>query len=203
MDMEEINLFYATENRSKLHNMVYRLRDYPIRVICPEDQNLHITIEENGKTAVENAILKASRYYEAVKMPTIAGDTGMTISGISEEDQPGLYVRRVHGRVLSDDEMIDYYADLAAKAEGPCYLHYFTGIALITGDGTFTMELKEIPLRLSPVPNKNRKHWGNPLDVITLLEDGRYINDLSDEERTALGKAGEDAFTEFIVNHLL
>ena len=61
MDMEEINLFYATENRSKLHNMVYRLRDYPIRVICPEDQNLHITIEENGKTAVENAILKASR----------------------------------------------------------------------------------------------------------------------------------------------
>lgn len=201
--MEEITLFYATNNKSKLHNMVYRLRDYPIKVICPEDRNLSIDVVENGKTAVENAILKASRYYEVVKMPTIAGDSGLTLSGVSEEEQPGLFVRRVQGKVLSDDEMIDYYATLAGKANGECYLHYFTGIALITRDGTFTTELKEVPLKLSPVPNKNRKHRGNPLDVITRLEDGRYFNELSDEERTALDKAGEDAFTEFIVSHLL
>lgn len=201
--MEEITLFYATNNKSKLHNMVYRLRDYPIKVICPEDRNLSIDVVENGKTAVENAILKASRYYEVVKMPTIAGDSGLTLSGVSEEEQPGLFVRRVQGKVLSDDEMIDYYAALAGKANGECYLHYFTGIALITRDGTFTTELKEVPLKLSPVPNKNRKHRGNPLDVITRLEDGRYFNELSDEERTALDKAGEDAFTEFIVSHLL
>lgn len=201
--MEEITLFYATNNKSKLHNMVYRLRDYPIKVVCPDDWNLHIDVAENGETAVENAILKATQYYEIVKMPTIAGDSGMTLSGVSKEEQPGLYVRRVHGKVLSDEEMIEYYANLAGKANGVCYLHYFTGIALINQDGTFTTELKEIPLKLSSVPNKNRKHRGNPLDVITLLEDGRYFNELSDKERTALDKAGEDAFTEFIVSHLL
>lgn len=201
--MEKVTLFYATNNKSKLHNMVYRLKDYPIQVVCPDDLNMHIDVAEDGETAVENALRKASAYFRAVKMPTIAGDSGMTLSGISNEEQPGLYVRRVHGKVLTDEEMIDYYAGLAEKANGACYLHYFTGIALITRDGTFTTELKEVPLKLSPLPNRNRKHRGNPLDVITQLEDGRYFNELSDEERTALDRAGEEAFTEFIVTHLL
>ena len=50
------------------------------------------------------------------------------------------------------------------------------------------MELKESPLKLSSVPNLNRKHRGNPLDVILLTEDGRYFYDLSDDERIELGK---------------
>ena len=29
---ESVTLFYATSNKSKLHNMYYRLRNYPIRV---------------------------------------------------------------------------------------------------------------------------------------------------------------------------
>lgn len=200
--METMTLFYATDNKSKLHNMYYRLRNYPVRVLCPEDLNLHIDIDENGKTAVENAIMKASRYFDLVKMPTIAGDSGATIEGLPPEDQPGLYVRRVNGKVLSDDEMIAYYSGLAQRAGRVCFVHYFTGIAMITGEGTFTKVLKEVPLKLSPIPNANRKHRGNPLDVITQLEDGRYFNELSDEERTALDQAGEAEFTDFIIRHL-
>lgn len=200
--MEEMTLFYATGNKSKLHNMYYRLKDYPIRVVCPDDLNVHINVEENGKTAVENALNKASAYYQTLKIPTIAGDSGVYIAGISPEDQPGLYVRRVNGNVLSDDEMIAYYAGLAGKAGRDYILQYFTGIALITEKGTFTHELKEIPLKLCSVPNTNRNHRGNPLDVVTMLEDGRYFNDLTDEERTGLDEAGEREFTDFIVSHL-
>lgn len=74
---------------------------------------------------------------------------------------------------------------------------------LVTNDGVFTKELKEVPLKLSPVPNANKRHRGNPLDVISLLEDGRFFNDLSDEERTSLDKTGEDDFTNFIIDKLL
>ena len=200
--MEETTLFYATGNKSKLHNMYYRLKDYPIRVVCPDDLNVHIDVEENGKTAVENALNKASAYYQILKIPTIAGDSGVYIDGISPEEQPGLYVRRVNGKVLSDDEMIAYYAGLAGKADRDCILQYFTGIALITEKGAYTQELKEGPLKLCPVPNTNRNHRGNPLDVVTMLEDGRYFNDLTDEERTGLDEAGEREFTDFIVSHL-
>lgn len=183
--------------------MYYRLRNYPIKIVCPDDLNIPIDIDENGETAVENALIKARAYFQVVNMPTIAGDSGMNIEGLPKEEQPGLYVRRVNGKTLSDDEMIAYYSNLAGRANRDCYIHYFTGIALITEKGTFTTELKEAPLKLSPIPNTNRTHRGNPLDVITLLEDGRYFNDLSDEERTALDKAGEEEFTDFIVRHLL
>ena len=133
--MKVIKLFYATNNKSKLHNMRFRLQNYPIEVLCPDDLNLHIEVEENGSTAVENALHKATEYYKKVQLPTIAGDSGVVLTGVAEEDQPGLFVRRVNGKVLTDDEMIDYYAGLARKTGKPCTLQYVTGIALITEDG--------------------------------------------------------------------
>ncbi len=196
------NLFYATGNKSKLHNMVYRLRDYPIRVLCPDDLGIHLGVEENGKTALENALLKARTYYEVVKMPVIAGDTGVRIEGLPAEKQPGLYVRRVNGKVLTDEEMIAHYTGLAGSAETECFLIYNTGIAMITEQGEFTTEFHDIPLKLVSVPNVNRKHNGNPLDVITQVEDGRYFNDLSDAEWTAMEADEEAKFTEFVVSHL-
>lgn len=182
--------------------MHYRLRNYPVRIICPDDLNIHLDVNENGSTAVENAVIKATEYFKVVNMPTIAGDSGMYIAGISEAEQPGLYVRRVNGKALSDDEMIDYYAKLAGKAESDCYIHYFTSIALASEKGTMTMELKDTPMKLSPVPNTNRTHRGNPLDVVTLIDDGRFFNELSDEERVALDEAGEQEFTKFILDNL-
>ena len=201
--MERIKLFYATNNKSKLHNMRFRLQNYPIDVLCPDDLNLHIEVEENGSTAVENALIKASAYYEAVQFPTIAGDSGVLLTGVAEEDQPGLFVRRVNGKVLTDDEMIDYYAGLARKNGKPCTLQYVTGIALITEDSVKTMELLDRPLQLCAEPNQNRKHKGNPLDVVTKTADGRYFNDLSDEERIVYDQQGEQQFTEFVVSNLL
>lgn len=160
-------------------------------------------VEESGSSAVENATLKAKAYSEKISCPVIAGDTGLTISGIAESEQPGLYVRRVNGATLTDDEMIEYYSGLAKKASQDCFLHYVTGVALITENGLFTTEIQDAPLKLSANPNANRRHRGNPLDVISQTPDGRYYNELSDEERIALEAEGEKKFTEFILSHML
>lgn len=201
--MESITLFYATTNKSKLHNMRYRLRNYPVQILCPDDLNLHLDVEESGHTAVENALIKATAYHQAVRLPTIAGDSGLYIDGLPSELQPGLCVRRVNGRVLTDDEMIDHYAALAQNAGGDCYLRYFTGIALITENNTLTKVLKEPLFKLSPIPNINRNHRGNPLDVLSITADGRFYNEYSDAERTALDQEGERDFTNFLISHLL
>lgn len=196
-------LFYATNNRSKLHNMEYRLRDYPIKVLCPADLKIHIEVEENGESVMENALLKARAYYDAVQMPVVAGDSGVFIDGLRPEEQPGLYARRVNGRALSDDEMIDRYIGIAKTLGKPSRLQYVTGVALITEAGEKTMELRDAPLFLAAKPNANRRHRGNPLDVVTMTEDGSYFNDLTDEQRTARDAAGERQFTHFIVENLL
>lgn len=99
--------------------------------------------------------------------------------------------------------MIDHYLGLAKKAGKPCTLQYVTGIALITPKGIKTMELPDRPLQLCTEPNKNRKHKGNPLDVVTKTAGGRYFNELTDKERVAYDRQGEQKFTEFVVNSLL
>ena len=201
--MKAFKLFYATNNKSKLHNMRFRLQNYPIEVLCPDDLNIHIEVDENGSTAVENALRKASAYFEIVQLPTVAADSGVALTGVAEEDQPGLFVRRVNGRVLTDDEMIEYYAGLSRKSGKLCTLQYVTGIALITADGIKTMELLDRPLQLCSEPNLNRNHKGNPLDVVTKTADGRYFNELTDDARIIYDQQGEAQFTEFVVHNLI
>lgn len=200
--MERINLLYATTNKSKLHNMRYRLRNYPVAVLSPEDMHIHLDIDECGSTAIENALIKAREYFKVAQIPTLAGDCGLYLEGISPRTQPGIYVRRVNGKTLTDEEMIAYYSEIARTAKSPCNLHYFTGLALITNRKTVTEEVFNTPLILSAEPNTEMTHSGNPLDVITKTLDGRFYNTLSDVERASYDEVAERAFTEFVVNNL-
>lgn len=148
-------------------------------------------------------LLRATSYYKVLNMPVIAGDSRLYIDGLSMEKQLGLYGRRVAGRVFTDGETIDYYASLAKSTVSDRFIHYFTGISLITSEGTFAKEIRDSPLKLSSISSPNRNRKKNPLDVISLVENGRYFHGLSDEERVASGKKGEQEFTDFIVRNVI
>ena len=195
-------LFYATNNPAKQRSMAFRLRGQPIRLITPAALNLHFMPEENGATAVENALHKAQLFYGMLRFPTVAGDSGMTLEGVDEAEQPGLYVRRAGGKTLSDEELLRRYAALAEKAAGPVYLQYYTGVALITEGGTFTTQIPDVRLRLVSEPCPTGFRPGFPLDSVTVTEDGRYYCELTDEERSVYNAPFERAFTEFILEHL-
>ena len=53
-------------------------------------------INENGKTPLENAEIKAKAYYEAFQMPVFSCDSGLYFDELQEEEQPGLHVRRIN-----------------------------------------------------------------------------------------------------------
>lgn len=65
------------------------------------------------------------------------------------------------------------------------------------------MDLLDRLLQLCAEPNQNRKHKGNSLDVVTKTADGRYFNDLSDDEGIIDDQQGEQQFTDFVVSNLL
>ena len=99
------------------------------------------------------------------------------------EDQPGLFVRRVHGKTLSDDEMITYYSVLSQKYGGKLRAHYLTGLAMIVQGQEYTIEIPDDDFLLTAQTNKNRMHRGNPLDVISIDPTYmKYVSDLTDEE---------------------
>lgn len=198
-----MKLLYATNNNSKIYNMKRRLSNLPIEIVSPKDLNIKLNVVENGNTAVENAIKKASAYFEATGIPTIAGDSGLYIENIPEEKQPGLFVRRVDGKELTDDEMIDYYTILVDSIGGKTIAYYITGLAIVTEEGIKTIEIEEDKFILTSKISKTN-HSGNPLDVMSIdLNVNKYYTEMSDEDFKKLGQNFDVECLQFISENIL
>ena len=111
--MKEV--LFATGNASKVARFSGKLQEKGIKVKSLKDINNNINIEENGETAIENAIIKAKAYYEVTNFTTMAIDDTLYIEDIPEDKQPGVYVRRVNGKRLNDEEMLQHYTGLVKE----------------------------------------------------------------------------------------
>ena len=108
-------VLFATGNQTKAKRFSKGLLEKGIEVITLKDINKEIEIEENGKNAIENALIKAKAYSKITDMPVFAMDDNLYLENVPEEKQPGMYVRRVNGKRLSDEEMIEYYINIVKE----------------------------------------------------------------------------------------
>ena len=91
-----MKLLFATGNENKYELMKRRLKELEnVEVIMPKHINIKIDVNEDGKTAEENAIKKAKAYYDETNLAVIAEDSGLWVERFSEEEQPGLFVKRI------------------------------------------------------------------------------------------------------------
>ena len=72
-------------------------------------------------------------YYEAFQIPVFSCDSGLYFDNVPDEVQPGVHVRNVNGKCLSDDEMIDYYSGLVKKY-GNLVARYRNAICFVMDD---------------------------------------------------------------------
>jgi 8-oxo-dGTP diphosphatase len=114
-----VKLLYGTGNPAKLSTMKKRLEQLGIELIGLNDLRAEgksiPEVAEDGNTPLENAKLKATAYYEAFHVPVFSCDSGLYFDNVPDEVQPGVHVRNINGKCLSDDEMIDYYSGLVKK----------------------------------------------------------------------------------------
>ena len=191
----------ATKNKAKIKYYGTKLREKGIDVVTLSDLNIDDDIDETGKNPTENAIIKATFYNNLSNLPTIALDEGLFFEGIPDEIQPGTHVRRVNGRRLNDEEMIEHYISLVNKygSNGKLNGYFLKGIAIINKDETFTFECKanrKFTNKKSPIIDE-----GYPLASIQIIEPiGKFKSELtSDEEKITMDIEQKDIFT-FILN---
>ena len=115
-------VLFATGNAAKVKRFEKGLEKKEIQIITLNDINKKLEIVENGKSAIENALIKARAYAKIMNIPVFAMDDNLYLENVPEELQPGMYVRRVNGKRLSDEEMIEYYTKLAKDygTDGKC-----------------------------------------------------------------------------------
>lgn len=92
-------LIIATANKHKLAEIESILKD-SVNEIAPMPAGLEI--EENGKTFMENSLIKAKAVYDKTKIPSLADDSGLCINALG--GKPGLYSARYGGENLSYKE---------------------------------------------------------------------------------------------------
>lgn len=196
-----MKLLYGTKNPAKLLSMKRRLRDLHIEIIGLNDidkGNIIPEVEETGSNPLENAIIKATKYYNTFNIPTFSCDTGLYIDEIPNELQPGVYVRRVNGKELNDTEMIEYYSALAKKY-GNLKARYKNAICFVLDNDhiykTMDNDMTSKEFIITDTPHKFIKQ-GFPIDSLSIdIKTGKYFYDLENDDRDKI--AVEDRFLRF------
>lgn len=198
-----MKVLFATSNPAKVRNYKEELLKYGIELLTLKDIDIHIHVEENGKNAIENAYIKAKAYYDELRIPTIGMDNNLFIESIPDELQPGVFVRRINGKELNDDEMIEYYTKLVKEYGGKLKARWVYGMVLISENGIYEYSWSYDDFYL--VSNVNEKrNPGYPLDSISIDEKlNKYFVDMTEEDRIKNKKQDkDDEVINFIINSL-
>lgn len=194
-----MKLLYATNNPAKVTAMQNRIRELGIELIGFSDLNRQIPeVEEDGSTPLENASKKALEYYRVFGVPLFSCDSGLYLEGIPDNLQPGVHVRTINGKYLTDEEMMEYYSGLAEKY-GDLTARYRNAICMVL-DSSHVYQAMEESMASKPfiITSKShpRRKKGFPLDSLSLdIKTGKYYYDLADEELDQV--AVEDGFLDF------
>lgn len=199
-----MKLLFGTGNKNKYLLMKKRLEEFTdIELVIPEMINLNINVIEDGNTPEENAIKKAVQYYDATKLPTITEDSGLYINKFPENEQPGLFVKRVNGKEnLTDEEILNYYIENLKKYGGESLASYHTGVCVIDQEGKLHSKvIKEKEFLMTSNKNNVPTVSGGVLDCISYdLTCQKYFNERTDEDRALHYKYLDNEYKNLLKN---
>jgi len=154
-------------------------------ILWKKDLNIKLDINENGKTAEENAIIKAKVYYQVARFPVITEDAELYIDKFKKNEQPGLFVKRINVKDnLSDEIILNYYIEMLNKYNGRSLAHYYSGICVIDEeDNVFSDTIDETEFLLTVKKCKKVNLKGGILEPISYdLDAEKYFDERTKEE---------------------
>ncbi|MDF2589093.1 MAG: Xanthosine triphosphate pyrophosphatase [Anaerocolumna sp.] len=199
-----MKLIYGTGNPAKLESMRRALVGLNHEIIGLNELTDAIPqAPEDGLTPLENARRKALFYYNYFKTPVFSCDSGLYFDNLPSELQPGVHVRNVNGKYLSDDEMIDYYCNLA-RQYGHLKGRYQNAICLVLDENhiyeSMNDDLSGNYFLIADKPHQKRIK-GFPLDSLSVhIPSGRYYYDMENDNVVEVEK-GFYKFFEDILKH--
>jgi len=195
-----MKLLYGTTNKSKIITMKTHVAPLGIEILSLDDVSApEIDIDESGSHPLENARIKALAYYEALKIPVFSCDSGLYIDGLEDSRQPGVHVRRINGRRLTDEEMTAHYSALATEFGGSVIARYQHSICLVLSEGVIHEhageDIASEPFKIVSTPHPKRSE-GFPIDCLSVqISSGKYYNDIENYNEKYFGI--DDGFTAF------
>ena len=179
-----MKLIYGTGNTAKLSFMRKALAGMNVQILGLNELNRPIPkIPETGTSPLENARIKATAYYRAFRMPVFSCDSGLYFDNLPDALQPGVHVRNVNNRELTDEEMIAYYGNLA-RQYGDLRARYKNAVYFVFDEAhiykSMADDLSGNCFLLTAHPHQKRVK-GFPLDSLSVhIPTGKYYYDLKE-----------------------
>ncbi len=191
-------ILIATTNVGKFNIYKNVCDSLGLECVSPMELGVKANVDENGKSEVENAVIKAKAYHELTGLSVISNDSGLVIDKFSAENQPGVLVRRYKGKEMTDEEMLAVYVEKLNEVGGESTGHYNVALALINENGElFTKEFK--PQRYFVNKPSSRVNKGMPLSSIAYdRKTGKYLSEMTFEERAEYEAEALQKQKEFI-----
>ena len=197
-------IIIATSNESKSKRFSRGLKEHGIEVLSLKDINIKLDVEENGSTAIENALIKARECYRLTNKPCMGMDDTLYMEGVPEDRQPGLFVRRINGKSLTDEETLEYYTNLVKEygKDGRIDCKWIYGLAVINEKGeesTYTWSKDNFYMVSS---RSDKINPGYPLNSISKYKKlDKYFTDVTLDDIKILND-NEDDVVDFIATHI-
>ena len=131
-------------------------------------------------------------------------DDTLYMENVPLDKQPGLFVRRVNGKSLTDEEMIKYYTSLVKEygIDGRVNSKWIYGLAVINELGeeaTYTWSKDDFYMVSEPSPIINPGYPLNSISKYKILD--KYFTDITDEDKEKI-RINEDDVVAFIADHV-
>ena len=136
-----MKILIASKNLGKVNEIKNILNEFNIDFCTLNEFDRVEEPEENGKTLLENALIKAKYYYDIFKIPVIADDTGLFVKGLNYE--PGVKTARYSG--LGDEENRKKILSNLKTKDRTAYfesiLIYYDGVDIVSSVGNLFGEI--------------------------------------------------------------
>ncbi len=183
--MNQQQILFGTTNQAKIDHIRIMTTGWSVQILSPQELGLELDVAEDGRTAAENAIKKAEAYAAAANLPAFAIDAALTIERFPPEEQPGVYVRRIHREdvYVTDETVIAHYQTALKACGGTTPGQWQIALALVSATGQIQREEYTIDTIFTDQPCAIQIP-GAPLSSLMLdPESGRYYAEMRYEER--------------------
>jgi len=176
-------VIFASNNKGKIKEIKEIFNNYEI--LSLNDANIDIDIIEDGKTAYDNAYKKAKTIFDLTGIPTLADDSGLVFTELG--DWPGVNTKRIATNQDNDEHernmiLINKGKELSNKEiQAICCLVYIDKDNVIEATGKMVGTIAK------------EEHPGNGFgfDKVFILPDGRYVSELTPDEKNKISHRAE------------
>lgn len=201
-----MKIYLASGNLHKKQEMASIFSGHTILV--PADDGITFDPEENGKTFLDNSLIKAKALWDLVRQPVLADDSGICVDIL--DGVPGIYSARyagkeMHtgrpgGRKISQEErnqlLLEEVAQVIESGEKGCSrsCRYVCAMTLYLGFDRFYAVQETMEGSLVEDISQSRGKGGFGYDPIVIIKSiGKTVAEISPEEKNKIshrGKAG-------------